>query len=90
MKRFLTALGFLTTIPGPFHASLGIEELGRAAVWFPLVGALIGGLVTLIQIGLDFFMTILLCLDCKSRREKCNGGEDIRRQGPAAHREGLR
>lgn len=52
MKRFLTALGFLTTIPGPFHASLGIEELGRAAVWFPLVGALIGGLVTLIQIGL--------------------------------------
>jgi adenosylcobinamide-GDP ribazoletransferase len=53
MKRFLTALGFLTTIPGPFHASLGIEDLGRAAVWFPLVGTLLGGLVALIQIGLS-------------------------------------
>jgi adenosylcobinamide-GDP ribazoletransferase len=53
MKRFLTALGFLTSIPGPFHASLGIEDLGTAAVWFPLIGALLGGLVALIQLGLS-------------------------------------
>jgi adenosylcobinamide-GDP ribazoletransferase len=53
MKRFLAALGFLTTIPGPTRAAQGIEELGKAAVWFPLVGALIGGLTALIQIGLS-------------------------------------
>jgi adenosylcobinamide-GDP ribazoletransferase len=53
MKRFLTALGFLTTIPVPSDASLNLEDLGRAAVWFPLVGALIGALVALIRIGLD-------------------------------------
>lgn len=52
MKRFLTAVGFLTTIPIPSRASLGIEELGRAAVWFPLIGALLGGLVALIQLSL--------------------------------------
>ena len=53
MKRFLTALGFLTIIPVPSDASLNLEDLGRAAVWFPLVGALIGALVALIRIGLD-------------------------------------
>ncbi len=52
MKRFFTALSFLTTIPGPFHGSTGIEELGKSGVWFPLVGALMGGLVALIQMGL--------------------------------------
>ncbi len=52
MKRFLAALGFLTTIPYPIRNPLGIEELGKAAVWFPLVGALIGGVVALIQLGL--------------------------------------
>jgi adenosylcobinamide-GDP ribazoletransferase len=53
MKRFLTALGFLTTIPSPYHDPTGIEELGKAAAWFPLVGALIGALVALVYVGLD-------------------------------------
>jgi adenosylcobinamide-GDP ribazoletransferase len=53
MKRLLTALGFLTTIPGPLRDSLGIEELGKAAAWFPLVGALLGALVALAQFGFD-------------------------------------
>jgi adenosylcobinamide-GDP ribazoletransferase len=52
MKRFAAALAFLTTIPGSHDSSLGIEELGRAAVWFPFVGALIGMLVALVQSSL--------------------------------------
>jgi adenosylcobinamide-GDP ribazoletransferase len=52
MKRFLTALSFLTTIPSPYHDPSRIEELGKAAAWFPLVGALIGALVALIYMGL--------------------------------------
>ena len=58
MKRFFTALGFLTTIPSPYHGPSGIEELGKAAVWFPLVGALIGELVALIYLGLARFFPI--------------------------------
>ena len=58
MKRFFTALGFLTTIPSPYHDPSGIEELGIAAVWFPLVGALIGELVALIYLGLARFFPI--------------------------------
>ena len=58
MKRFFTALGFLTTIPSPYHDPSGIEELGKAAVWFPLVGALIGELVALIYLGLSRFFPI--------------------------------
>ena len=52
MKRFLTALSFLTTIPSPYHDPSRIEELGKAAAWFPLVGALIGALVALVYMGL--------------------------------------
>jgi adenosylcobinamide-GDP ribazoletransferase len=58
MKRFLTALSFLTTIPSPYHNSSGIEELGKAAAWFPAVGALIGGLVALIYMGLARFLPL--------------------------------
>jgi adenosylcobinamide-GDP ribazoletransferase len=58
MKRFFSALGFLTTIPSPYHDSSGIEELGKAAVWFPLVGALIGELVALVYLGLARFFPI--------------------------------
>jgi adenosylcobinamide-GDP ribazoletransferase len=55
MKRFFTALGFLTTIPSPYQNLSGMEELGKAAGWFPLVGAVIGELVALIYLGLARF-----------------------------------
>jgi adenosylcobinamide-GDP ribazoletransferase len=52
MKRFFTALSFLTTVPSPIHAPPQIDELGKSAAWFPLVGALLGGSIALIQVGL--------------------------------------
>ena len=55
MKRFFTALSFLTTIPSPYHDPAGMEELAKSAAWFPWVGALIGALVALIYIGLTKF-----------------------------------
>ncbi len=58
MKRFFTALGFLTTIPLPYHDPSGLEELGKAAIWFPLVGALVGELVAVIFLGLARFFPI--------------------------------
>ncbi len=40
--RFFTALQFLTIIPVPWRRELSPEELGRATVYFPLVGLFIG------------------------------------------------
>lgn len=42
MSGLVTALGFLTRVPVPRRAALGPASLGRAAVWFPVVGALVG------------------------------------------------
>ncbi len=52
MKRFWTALGFLTVIPVPEHGMLGVGELGTTAIWFSLIGAILGGLVALVHISL--------------------------------------
>lgn len=41
-RRFLTAVGFLTRIPVPWKMQAGPEALGSAAVFFPVVGLLIG------------------------------------------------
>ena len=61
MKSFFTALGFLTSIPSPVRGPSGMEDLGKAAVWFPLIGALIGSLVALIYVGLAMFLPVPVC-----------------------------
>lgn len=45
MKSIKLALGFLTTIPVRVNETLQPGDLGRAAAWFPLVGAAIGGVL---------------------------------------------
>ena len=45
MRAFLLALQFLTRIPTPQVDDFRPEDLSRSAIWFPLVGAVIGGLV---------------------------------------------
>ncbi|MEY2535143.1 MAG: adenosylcobinamide-GDP ribazoletransferase [bacterium] len=42
MSGLAIALGFLTRVPTPGRALLGPGALARAAVWFPVVGALVG------------------------------------------------
>lgn len=45
-----TAIGFLTRLPVA-GGELDVRRLSRAAIWFPAVGALIGGLVALVRLG---------------------------------------
>lgn len=47
MKRFFAAVSFLTRLPVPKSLVFEAEDVGRATVFFPLVGALIG----LFQVG---------------------------------------
>ena len=42
MSGFAVALGFLTRVPAPHRGALAAGALARAAVWFPVVGALVG------------------------------------------------
>jgi adenosylcobinamide-GDP ribazoletransferase len=46
MKTVLAAVVFLTRFPLPVHVSA--DGIGRAARWFPLVGALLGGIAAAI------------------------------------------
>ncbi len=46
-RHFLLALSFLTRIPVPDMGKLEAPDFGRAALFYPLVGLLIGGLLCL-------------------------------------------
>ncbi len=56
MKRFLTALQFLTIIPVPGNRDPDDEALGASMSFFPLVGLLIG----LILVGVRYLLSLLL------------------------------
>jgi adenosylcobinamide-GDP ribazoletransferase len=42
-RRFFHALQFLTRLPAPHFDEFDAEALSRSAVWFPLIGIVIGG-----------------------------------------------
>jgi adenosylcobinamide-GDP ribazoletransferase len=44
-RRFLHALQFLTRLPAPHFDEFDPEDLSRSAVWFPLIGIVIGAAV---------------------------------------------
>lgn len=44
MKSLAAAVAFLTRIPVPSAAAHGAGDVGKGARWFPLVGALLGGI----------------------------------------------
>lgn len=52
MKRFKLALSFLTILPVRLDPVMQPGDLGRSAVWFPLVGALLGALLCGARYGL--------------------------------------
>ena len=60
MKYFRLALSFLTIIPTHIDDEVKIEDLGRAAGWFPLIGTLIGLLVILVRWGAGLFVSPLI------------------------------
>ena len=51
MKRFLLAVSFLTIIPVRLQEPAHPGDLGRAAGWFPVIGAILGGLVAAAYYG---------------------------------------
>ncbi len=59
MRSLLFALGFLTSIPVRTPAPLA-GDLGRAAIWFPLVGVIIGVVLVVAQLILTRFFAPLL------------------------------
>lgn len=50
MRHLLSACRYLTILPVP--RGEGSEDLGRAAGWFPIVGAVLGSLLALTAVGL--------------------------------------
>lgn len=56
MKSFLAALQFLSTIPVPGRRDFSPETLGRSAVYFPIIGVIIG----LILAGLSWLFGLFL------------------------------
>ncbi len=60
MKAFLAALRFLTIFPWAAREPRAAEDLGAAAAFFPVVGALLGGLLLLADIALNPFTPGLL------------------------------
>ena len=54
--RFLYALQFLTIISIPWRREVSLEELGRSAGYFPVVGLIIG----LVLVGLDWLFGLIL------------------------------
>jgi len=52
--RFLLSLQFFTRIPIPARVPYSEDELNQAAIYFPLIGTLIGGLCALVYWGATF------------------------------------
>jgi len=48
----IVALGFLTALPAPRRGAPSPRALGRAVGWFPLVGALVSGLLAALDLAL--------------------------------------
>src|SRR5437867_139068 len=60
MKLFVVAIAFLTRIPASAHGEFSAADVGKAARWFPLVGALIGVVCLLTSLGLSSVLPALV------------------------------
>ena len=58
--EFLNALSFLTIIPVPGDENVSLQDLGRSIAWFPLAGAVIGGMLLFIHGLLGFLFQPML------------------------------
>lgn len=60
MKSFFAAFQFLTILPWPKRAGRSADEIGKAAVFFPLVGLVLGAILVLINYALKLFVPAAL------------------------------
>jgi len=56
MRRFILALQFLTVIPFYKKLEVNEEDLGKSALYFPMVGLIIGGCLVCSNLLLSFFL----------------------------------
>jgi adenosylcobinamide-GDP ribazoletransferase len=49
LKPFWLALQFFTRWPTPQFDQISLQDMGRMLLWFPLIGALIGGVLALVS-----------------------------------------
>ena len=56
MRRFILALQFLTVIPFYKNLEVNEEDLGKSALYFPMVGLIIGGCLVCSNVLLSFFL----------------------------------
>jgi adenosylcobinamide-GDP ribazoletransferase len=59
--EFLNALRFLSIIPVPWDEEIDVEKLGKASAWFPLVGAVLGGLLLFVHGVAGIFFQPAVC-----------------------------
>jgi adenosylcobinamide-GDP ribazoletransferase len=55
VSRFFAALQFLTLFPWPRRADRSADELGPAAIFFPVIGFLLGLILVLVNMLLEPF-----------------------------------
>ncbi|UCB57231.1 MAG: adenosylcobinamide-GDP ribazoletransferase [Candidatus Omnitrophota bacterium] len=60
MKRFLIALQFLTILPVKISSKLENKDFGGSLVYFPLIGAVIGLVLTLVFLAFNFLPTLVM------------------------------
>jgi len=64
LKRILLMVGFLTRIPVPFKIDGTEEDYGKGLVFAPVVGLLIGGILTILFYILKRFFRLGLQAFC--------------------------
>jgi adenosylcobinamide-GDP ribazoletransferase len=60
VSSFFAALQFLTIIPWPRRAARYADELGRATIFFPVIGFLLGLTLVLVNVLLKSFASPVL------------------------------
>jgi len=55
-REFLIAIQLLTSFPIKIKGEVSAQELGKSSVFFPLVGAILGGVLVLVNLILETFL----------------------------------
>ncbi len=53
MKRLILLIQFLTRIPINIHLDVTREDLSKAVIYFPIVGYIVGGILSLVYLSLN-------------------------------------
>ena len=55
MNSFFTALQFLTIFPCPRRSEHSTDEVGQSAIFFPVIGFMLGSILVLVNFGIELF-----------------------------------